>query len=60
VGSPVGAMEGCSLEQSFFCTHQRVGGRGGCVEAFGVILGGAAIGADLGGSSNYSNANFEG
>ena len=29
------------------------------VEAWGVILGGAASGADLGGSSKYSNENFE-
>ena len=29
------------------------------VEAWGVILGGAAAGADLGGSSKYSNENFE-
>ena len=29
-------------------------------EALGVILGGAATGADLGGSSKYSNENFEG
>ena len=29
------------------------------VEASGVILGGAVTGADLGGSSKYSNENFE-
>ena len=29
------------------------------VEAWGAILGGAAPGADLGGSSKYSNENFE-
>ena len=28
-------------------------------EALGVSLGGAATGADLGGSSKYSNENFE-
>jgi hypothetical protein len=28
-------------------------------EAWGVSLGGAATGADLGGSSKYSNENFE-
>ena len=28
-------------------------------EALGVSLGGAAVGADLGGSSKYSNENFE-
>ena len=38
---------------------QCVGGRGGCVEADGATQGGAAAGADLGGSSNYSNVNFE-
>ena len=31
-----------------------------CVEALGVGPGRAAIGADLGGSSKYSNENFEG
>ena len=29
------------------------------VEAYGVIRGGAGTGADLGGSSKYSNENFE-
>ena len=29
-------------------------------EALGASLGGAAAGADLGGSSKYSNENFEG
>ena len=38
---------------------QCVGGRGDCVEADGVTQGGAVTGADLGGSSNYSNVNFE-
>ena len=31
-----------------------------CVEAFSVSLGGTASSADLGGSSKYSNENFEG
>ena len=31
-----------------------------CLEALAVRLGGAAAGADLGGSSKYSNENFEG
>jgi hypothetical protein len=31
-----------------------------CVEALGVGLGRASTGADLGGSSKYSNENFEG
>ena len=30
-----------------------------CFEAWGVSPGGAATGADLGGSSKYSNENFE-
>ena len=37
----------------------RVGGRGGCEEARGVSLSETAYSADLGGSSKYSNANFE-
>ena len=32
---------------------------GACDEAFGVSLGETAPSADLGGSSKYSNANFE-
>ena len=39
---------------------QCVGGRGGCDAAFGVSLSESASGADLGGSSKYSNENFEG
>ena len=37
----------------------RVGERGRRDEAFGVSLGEAASSADLGGSSKYSNENFE-
>ena len=37
----------------------RVGGRGGRDAAFGASLGKTASGADLGGSSKYSNENFE-
>ncbi len=33
---------------------------GACDEAFGVSLGETAPSADLGGSSKYSNENFEG
>ena len=33
---------------------------GACDEAFGVSLGETAPSADLGGSSKYSNVNFEG
>ena len=39
--------------------RRRVGGRGGRRAAWGVSLGEAAPGADLGGSSKYSNENFE-
>ena len=38
---------------------RRVGGRGGGRAASGASLGEAAAGADLGGSSKYSNENFE-
>ena len=40
--------------------RRRVGGRGGCDEAWAAMLGRAASSADLGGSSKYSNENFEG
>ena len=40
--------------------YRRVGGREVCVEEFGVSLFGADFSADLGGSSKYSNENFEG
>ena len=40
--------------------RQRVGGRGGCGSALDVSLSETASSADLGGSSNYSNENFEG
>jgi hypothetical protein len=39
--------------------HQWVGGCGGCSETLGVSLGETASSADLGGSSKYSNENFE-
>ncbi len=38
---------------------RRVGGRGGGDEALGVSLRETASSADLGGSSKYSNENFE-
>ena len=38
---------------------QRVGGRAGCEEAWGVSLRETAGSADPGGSSKYSNENFE-
>ena len=40
--------------------RQRVGGRGGCGSALDVSLSETASSADLGGSSKYSNENFEG
>ena len=40
-------------------TFRRVGGRGGRDAAFGASQGETASGADLGGSSKYSNENFE-
>ena len=39
--------------------RRRVGGRGGRDAALGVSLGQTASGADLGGSSKYSNESFE-
>ena len=39
--------------------RRRVGGRGARDAALGVSLGEAGSGADLGGSSKYSNENFE-
>ena len=41
-------------------THRIVGGRGGRDAASGASLGETAPSADLGGSSKYSNENFEG
>ena len=38
---------------------RRVRGRGCCAEVVGVSLDGTASSADLGGSSKYSNENFE-
>ena len=38
---------------------RRVGGRVGGGAALGASPGRTAVGADLGGSSNYSNENFE-
>ena len=40
--------------------RQRVGGRGACNAALGVSPGETSPSADLGGSSKYSNENFEG
>ena len=40
--------------------RQRVGGRGDCEAALDVSLGETVSSADLGGSSKYSNENFEG
>ena len=41
-------------------THRLVGGRGGRDAASGASLGETGPSADLGGSSKYSNDNFEG
>ena len=41
------------------CPPRRVGGRGGGCAASGASRGEAAAGADLGGSSKYSNESFE-
>jgi hypothetical protein len=41
-------------------TCQRVGGRGACDEGSAVRLARTGSSADLGGSSKYSNENFEG
>ncbi len=38
---------------------QRVGGRDGCDAVLGVSPDETAVSADLGGSSKYSNENFE-
>jgi hypothetical protein len=40
-----------------YCCKQ---GRGGRFKTWGMSRGGAVVGADLGGSSKYSNQNFEG
>ena len=40
--------------------YRRVGGRVDSIEGHGVSLAGAVNSADLGGSSKYSNENFEG
>ena len=42
------------------CCFNEEEGMGACDEAFGVSLGETAPSADLGGSSKYSNENFEG
>jgi hypothetical protein len=57
-------MDGAQASHLYFAVGvnampQRVGGRGGCDETFGVSLGETASSADLGGSSKYSNENFE-
>ena len=41
------------------CCSNEYEGMGACDEAFGVSLGETAPSADLGGSSKYSNENFE-
>ena len=55
-----GAPAGDRCPTTDMILSQCVGGRRGCNAAFGVSLSEAASGADLGGSSKYSNENFEG
>ena len=55
-----GAQAGDRCPTTDVIMSQCVGGRGGCDAAFGVGLSESASGADLGGSSKYSNENFEG
>jgi hypothetical protein len=55
-----GAQASCLYHAVEVTFIQRVGGRGGCDAAFGVNLGETASSEDLGGSSKYSNENFEG
>ena len=55
-----GAPAGDRCPTTDMILSQCVGGRRGCNAAFGVCLSEAASGADLGGSSKYSNENFEG
>ncbi|GBG78680.1 hypothetical protein CBR_g27903 [Chara braunii] len=52
------ARDLCSVVTAIM-TPRRVGGRGASCEAWSVSLGEAGPGADLGGSSKYSNENFE-
>ncbi|GKD06071.1 hypothetical protein Tco_1181045, partial [Tanacetum coccineum] len=48
-------------KQNWRCgMNRKPGGRGGLYKTIGVSLDRAVIGADLGGSSKYSNKNFEG
>ncbi len=50
----------CLFPYVFSCKGRRVGGRGDAVwKPEGVSLGGTVSSADLGGSSKYSNENFE-
>ena len=53
------ALKRVTDTQPLFQTYQCVGGRGSCDEVFGVSLDETASSADLGGSSKYSNENFE-
>ena len=55
-----GAQAGDRCPTTDVIMSQCVGGGGGCDAAFGVSLSESGSGADLGGSSKYSNENFEG
>ena len=57
-------MDGAQAKNLYTTTgastvHQWVGGREGCCAARGVSQSETAFSADLGGSSKYSNENFE-
>ena len=57
-------MDGAQASHLYFAVGvgvrpRRVGGHSGRDAAFGASLGETASGADLGGSSKYSNENFE-
>jgi hypothetical protein len=53
--------EASDLNSAFraYATHERVGGRGACDAVWNVSSDETSSSADLGGSSNYSNENFE-
>ena len=53
----LGSRDPCRSNQSHAPVSRRAAVVG--VEAYGVSRGGAATGADLGGSSKYSNESFE-
>ena len=54
------ALKRAAHARLLFDAEEQVGGRGGRRKALAARPGGAAPGADLGGSSNYSSENLEG